>query len=722
MSSEQFKLTTEQELVVNHPLGSHARVLAVAGSGKSITMAYRIRQLVQKHGVKPNQIQVLMFNALARKQFSAHLAKTGLAETSCPDVNTFHSFSFQVINDAIKRNILPADTQFWLADKTELIWLTVKRTINDLERAKRIPVEKVDPEEALNAISLWKGSLTPPSRAGTRAGDHFALVYKQFEQTRLAENAITFDDFVPIAIDLLENQSVLYQRYCRDLQHLIVDEYQDVNFGQQRLIEILASESVDVMVVGDDDQTIYEWRGARPNFIIHDFAQVFNDHPVKDYRLSRSFRFGPIIAQCAANLIAENTKRVQKPLIASNPRLNSFIQVYDGGMDSTKSLADQVIALTQTDKVKPAEIVVLGRLFAQMDNLEAEFLTRGIPYRVDGQEPFYRRKEIRTLLDYIRLASDLRTPLSDATADLFYSVANRPSRMLSRSLLNQLVSTARQNRLSPSDILQRAVNQQLEIVSRWQSAQLGQLLAFLNTLHSRINTSVTTAGDLLTWMVRELDYLAYFQDYYGKGENSDEKAQAVVNFIRYVDQKGISPRSLLDQLSQLDTTQGKPEEELIVFTTIFRTKGLEFDYVLIPQCDENVLPYLRESHMDIFDTNGLMRGGDMSQSIENERRLFYVAITRARKGVFIGTSLKPSRFVTEIRHPSTKKLMQSVIQLAGGNLNSQRDLLDLAGNGQIQEDVLKNLTQGYLADLNQAELANALRRKWAEAHMVRTTA
>lgn len=126
--------------------------------------------------------------------------------------------------------------------------------------------------------------------------------------------------------------------------------------------------------------------------------------------------------------------------------------------------------------------------------------------------------------------------------------------------------------------------------------------------------------------------------------------------------------------------------------------------------------------MDIFDTNGLMRGGDMSQSIENERRLFYVAITRARKGVFIGTSLKPSRFVTEIRHPSTKKLMQSVIQLAGGNLNSQRDLLDLAGNGQIQEDVLKNLTQGYLADLNQAELANALRRKWAEAHMVRTTA
>jgi DNA helicase-2/ATP-dependent DNA helicase PcrA len=212
-------------------------------------------------------------------------------------VHTFHSFSFQVIGEAIKIGYLPANTQFWLADKSELIWLTLKRSINELEKARRIPPELVDPEEALHAISLWKGSLVPPNRAGSFMQPHLPAVYAGFEDFRQNQFALTYDDFIPTAIDILENNPVFYRRFCSNIQHLIVDEYQDINLGQQTLIELLAGEQADVMVVGDDDQTIYEWQGARPNFILKDFGTVFNNKPVLDYCLSRSFRFGPVIAQ-----------------------------------------------------------------------------------------------------------------------------------------------------------------------------------------------------------------------------------------------------------------------------------------------------------------------------------------------------------------------------------------------------------------------------------------
>ena len=241
------------------------------------------------------------------------------------------------------------------------------------------------------------------------------------------------------------------------------------------------------MVVGDDDQTIYEWRGARSNYIIHDFAQVFNAQPVKDYRLSRSFRFGPVIAQCAANVIAFNTNRVEKPLVAFQASKAGFIQISEGGYDSIKTLTEQVLTLTQADKVKPAEIIVLGRLFAQLDNLEAEFLTRGIPYKVDGQQPFYKRREINALLDYIRLAQDYKKPMDDQIANLLNSIANKPSRMLSRSLLNQITFSARQRGLSTQQILDIAPQDRSLGIGRWQADHITSLWNFLEKLQSRLS-------------------------------------------------------------------------------------------------------------------------------------------------------------------------------------------------------------------------------------------
>jgi DNA helicase-2/ATP-dependent DNA helicase PcrA len=708
----QSSLTVEQEQVTHHPIGQHARVLAVAGSGKSTTMAHRIKHLVLECGVRPNSIQVLMFNSLARKQFAAHLNKVGLPETRQPVVHTFHSFSFHLINQTIKNGSLPASMQYWLADKEELIWLTVKRAITNLEKAKRIPPEAIDPEEALNAISLWKGSLIPPERAGFYTSPYLPLVFQDFEKLRLTANALTFDDFVPLAITLLEDRPAVRLHYCQDLQHLIIDEYQDINFGQQRLIELLAGKQADVMVVGDDDQTIYEWRGARPNYILHDFAQVFKGKPVQDYRLSRSFRFGPMIAQCAANVIACNNKRVEKPLVAYQLAKSGFIHVFNGDYSATKELTEQILALVKVDGIPPPEIIVLARLFAQLDNLETEFLARQIPYRVDGQEPFFKRHEINTLLDYIRLARDYQKPVDDLIGSWLLNVSNKPSRMLSRSLLSMLVSTTKYRRMSTQQALESAAFDPKQGLTAWQVEKILDLGYFLETLEAKLREEDIKAGGLLNWMVETLDYLSYFQDYYGKGEHADEKKYAVVNFIRYVTGLDITPLDLLDHLARLDTTQGKPEKDLIVFTTIFRTKGLEFDYVILPQCDDNLFPYLKGEPIDIYDTEGIVRESQMSSKLESERRLFYVGLTRARKGILIGASANPSRFLEEIQLADTESVMSSVQHLASGEPNAFKVLLQALQRSGVQPNLLHNLISGYLPDMGQKSLAAQIQKDW----------
>jgi len=703
-------LTPEQEQVVHHPLGQHARVLAVAGSGKSTTMAHRIQYLVTNHQVRPSSVLVLMFNALARKQFNAHLDKVGLPANLQPTVHTFHSFSFQLINQMVKTGMLPASTQYWLADKTELIWLTVKRAITALEKAKRVPPETIDPEEALNAIGLWKGSLIPPERAGSYTSPYLPLVYAEFETLRQAESALTFDDFIPMAVSILSNNPTIQQQYRRELRHLIIDEYQDINYGQQSLIELLAGEQADVMVVGDDDQTIYEWRGARPNYILRDLAENFHGKPVLDYRLSRSFRFGPLIAQCAANVIATNTTRVEKPLIAFQSGKSGFIQLYNGGFDASKQLADQVVALTQVDKVPTLEIIVLARLYAQLDNLEAEFLTRKIPYRIDGQEPFFKRQEINTLLDYLRLAQNYRKPITDVSAGWLLNIANKPSRMLSRSVLGKFISNARYQRLTIQDALASVSRER--IFAPFQTEKLNELHYFLNDLAGKLSQNAMLAGDLLDWVVEMLDYLAYFQDYYGKGEHADEKKYAVQNFIRFVKQLRLPPAALLDHLKSLDTTQGKPEEEQIIFTTIFRTKGLEYDYVIIPQCDENLLPYLKGDRTDIYDMAGIVQESQMSSALESERRLFYVALTRARKGVFIGASARPSRFLDELLLKETERVMGALVYMQQGDERAKSSLLSVLQNGAAYPHLLQNIVNGYLPDMGQTELASRIQREW----------
>jgi len=645
---KDINLTEEQLAVIHHPIGMHARVLAVAGSGKSFTMACRIQHLVQDCHVAPHTIRVLMFNRLARQQFRTHLDRTGLPDTMQPEIHTFHSFSFQIINTMVRIGVLPGLTQFWTGEKEELVWLNAKRAIESLERQYHIHPNSIEVEDALNAISLWKGALLPPGRAGSWSSPNMQNVYAEFERMRLEKSALTFDDFIPLAIDILETNTNASRRWCGSVEYLIVDEYQDVNFGQQRLLELLTDGKADVMAVGDDDQCIYEWRGARPNYIVHDFEKVFNHKPHSMYHLSHSFRFGPTIAQSATLLIHQNTQRVGKDVIAYQKDKLGFIQVYNSGYAANKALMEQVEALIKADGILPQEIAVLSRLYAQMDHLEAEFLNRHMPYRVEGHAPFFKRSEIKTLLDYIRLGKDFHEPMNDQIIKLFLALANKPNRMLSRAVLERIINESQYLGLSLDRLLHNVLYVYTYNLSRWQQEKLDEVWQLLTRIYTGI-VAGESAGDLLHDLVDQTGYLDSFQNYYGDGEHADGKIMAVQNFLEYVGHTRLTPLSLLDHIARLDTTQGTPIEEQVVFTTIFRTKGLEFDYVFLPETNEGVLPYLKGASIDIYDTQKRFLEDPLSDKLESERRLFYVAITRARKGVFIGTGNHPSRFISEIQ-------------------------------------------------------------------------
>ena len=660
-------LTPEQEQVVQHPIGQHARVLSSGrqrqvhhhGASHPVPDPGTLGQAFQHPGahvqcISPQAVHRPSGQGWAAYQPAARSAHLPLLQLPAhqPDGKEWDISPFHPV----------------LAGRQGRADLAAGQAVRSTtwRKASVFPTKPSIQKKHSMPSACGRARSFPPQRAGSHTSPYLPLAYAEFETLRKTESALTFDDFIPLAVDILQTYALVQQQVSHPLRFLIIDEYQDINYGQQKLIELLAGDHADVMVVGDDDQTIYEWRGARPNYILRDFAQVFHAKAVLDYRLSRSFRFGPLIAQCAANVIHCNETRVEKPLIASQADKPGFIQIYSDGYGAIHSLTDQVVALTQIDGVPAKEIIILARLYAQLNNLEAEFLRRKIPYRLDGQEPFFKRQEIKTLLDYLRLANAYDHPFTKDAESWLLSVANKPSRMLSRSILNQLITTARFQRLSLRMLRQMAAYERNLGLNGWQTERLLTLLDFLQILQVNLQEGITQAGELLDWMVQELGYLDYFQDYYGKGEHAEEKKILVTNFIQYVSQLRLKPLALLDHVHALDTTQGMPEEQQIVFTTIFRTKGLEYDYVLIPQCDENLLPYLKGERSDIFDTQHLVQESLMSNALESERRLFYVALTRARKGVFIGTSTRPSRFLDEMQLPKVAPVMEAVTWLAQG--------------------------------------------------------
>lgn len=675
MTTNLIEDTDEQEKIIQHPRGSHARVLAVAGSGKTTTMVHRVRHLVRSERVPPQNICILMFNKLAREDFTEKL-KRELEPHERPAVHTFHSFAFSIIQKAIQIGRLPATLDLWEGDRSVRKQFHLIKAINNLEEKGLIPPDSVDPEEADTCIGLWKGSLIPPKCAGHKSNNSIPKVYAEFERLRNIERAITFDDFVPYAIGILESENDIRKQESR-YDTVVVDEYQDVNFGQQYLIEILSGNRADLMLVGDDDQTIYEWRGARPEYILTEYEKCFRNKPFITYSLSGSFRLGPFAAQCAENLIEHNKKREKKRLHSHRLDPDTEIMILkdqsEQSTDINKILAEQVKILVR-ETGNPTEVIVLARQFSQFSGIEMEFFLEKIPYRVIGRSPFYDRREISALIDYLRIAIQFHSPIFPETIKKILSIANIPNRMLNKKILRTFFEDSEQKGLLLDQAFRILMDPVKSPFSKTQRDSVEELLGVLERLSEIITSRASVpvlASEYLKNTIRWTGYCKHFDNYYGKGENSEDRKATVRSFVIFVEKLGLTLPKFFDFIAAQDSTQGRPLEEQIVLTTVFRVKGMEFDYVIIPQCVQGTMPCPFAPNESTFDTCGIATQPSHSDPLENERRLFYVAITRARKGVYIGTTVpppkgsqlnssspQPSQFLDEMKTDATREILR----------------------------------------------------------------
>lgn len=725
------QLTSEQKNIILHPDGAHARVLAVAGSGKTETLVMRIKYLVEQKNISPESIQILMFNRNIRIEFQERLNRPedGVRGVS-NRVNTFHSLSSIIRDYAIRFGLANGNRNLWESDEDpgeasnrEKFSHTLHEAINELEKRKQIPADSVGKKEAEEAISAWKNALIQPADAGHRENPNLVKVYAAFEALREQKNGLTFDDFVPMAVELLEIHQSLRDRFSSSLRYIFVDEYQDVNYAQQRLIELLAGEHTDVMVIGDDDQTLYEWRGARPDYILKKYQLQFNNKPLKTYQLTNSFRFGPLIAQCAENSVQHNTIREKKSVVAHNFEQQAEIHLmYQGETEhknSNRWLKEQIINLLSTGQARPNEIIILCRMYAQLSMLEAEFIGR-VPYRIEGQAVFYKRHEAAVFLEYLRVALHYHTPLTDEIARSFGRIVNNPNRKIPRDIL-KTVEKAVEKGITLSAVLEQLANDPYSGLFKAQQENLLNLMYCLKKahMHARAETP-QPAGDLLEWIKDQVAYDSYLQNYFGKGDPSYERIEALDNFIAYANKSGLDTEKFLLHIASLDTTLGEDKNDQIVMTTVYQVKGKQYPYVIIPNCNEGYMPSRYELKNSIYDRSGKVKEAELSPGIENERRLFYVALTRATRAVFIGAASTegqgagPSRFLGEINLLPTQKGLETLASVLIYNKNSIETLFDGLKDQSYTLSLLRNFQKYIKAKLG-SEQAHAMDNLIAKA-------
>ena len=700
-----MQLTTEQMAIIEHDGSHHATVLAVAGAGKTTTMVHRIVHLLEKGWSAPG-IRAVMYNASARTDFSRKLDKAGVADVK---VQTFHAMGYGILRWAQTQKLIP-DSRL-LSDGREVRTLArlAMRAVLEGQDQQQQP----DVDEVLSAISTWKSMLTPPDEALHLREPQFVKVYAEFERQRRKQRLLTFDDQIYDAVRLLERDSGLLAKLTNRLDHLILDEFQDVNHARLRLAKLLAGERARVMVVGDDDQCIYEWQGARSSFIKRGFENEFSHHPHSKYRLTRSFRFGPLIAQIAANVIGHNTDRVEKDLVADQIDRPGMVTLHHASEGGGVRQALPVVRKLLQDGAMPNDIVILVRKYSQSFLIQGLLLANKIPFIVEGARPLKNSLPIKVALAYIDVVSNIDVPLNEDISSSLEYIVQRPSRYVKKAAFQSVVTVGINSGCTAQELL--ANNGLLREHGLAGSAieNLSSLGAALNRAKNKATAFAKpegksgqpdgpspTAGDAIMCLMQDVPFKDYFQSFEGAAAAEDDLAM-MNSFGTLLAEAGIGLVEARPYVESLDTSLGQPETACIKITSIFKAKGLEWHHVLLPDLVEGQSPDLRSVVNVCINRNDPSRNPDPTETLESERRLFYVALTRAEESLHLfadPTSQRPlSRFVHEAQIQTTTTSINSLQTLHRGS--------------PVRHHSIRNLVVGARSDARLRDgLLNMLRR------------
>jgi len=620
-------------------------VLAGAGTGKTRVITYRVAHLIEK-GVPPNAILAVTFTNKAadvmKERISSLLRATG-HDASDVWISTFHSFCARLLRREGPRIGLPRDFAIYDDDDQTS---AIKRALVMLD----LPSDDYPPRSIRSQISHAKNHGITPEEMEDEAAksrndmrEHIANVFRVYNDMLRKAGAVDFDDLLVRSVEVLRKHEEARAAWSGRFQYIMVDEFQDTNRWQEELVRLLAGTRKNVCVVGDEDQSIYGWRGARAG----NLKRFLDDFPgAQIIRLEENYRSTQMILDAAAAVVRNNTDRLGKTLVATlgGGKSLRFFEAQDS-MSEADFVCGEIASLVRNDP--DAHIAVLYRTGAQSRSFEEVLRRLGIRHRVVGGFSFYQRAEVRTALAYVRLVFH---PEDDVS---LLRVINVPPRGIGAVTIAALEARARETGQSLWDVIRSP-----EFSSGKKSAAVNGFRGLIETLQEECPE--LAPAQLIECVLHETDYLDWVEqqdnlEHTSRAENLRELSNAMVEAT----EQGQTLEDVLDHAALVSDADDFDERAVVSLMTLHSAKGLEFDAVFLAGLEEGLLPHSRS-----FDT---------SAEIEEERRLFYVGMTRAKKSLVLSRAVYrrtygenhlraslPSRFLAEV--PG------DLIEKAGGSL------------------------------------------------------
>lgn len=623
-------------------------ILAGAGTGKTRVITYRMAELI-KHGTPPDRILSVTFtNKAAREMQERTKQLLGKSLPKKPHVSTFHALCVRILRQEI--GVLGYPNHFTIYDRgdQESVARTAMRDI-------RIPETSLKPGDLLSRISRWKMAGVHPASAGETAENDLdylaASAYKRYQANLKACAAVDFDDLLWLTAQIFEQHDDVLTRHQRRFDHVQIDEYQDTNGMQFEIVEALVREHRNICVVGDDDQSIYGWRGAELRHILG-FQQVFPG--TKVIRLEDNYRCTDQILELANRLVRHNRDRHDKQLVPHKFSTDSvrFVEFPDEQLEA-ENVVREIDRLVKSKKAVPGDVAILFRTNEQPRIFETELRRARLPYVVLGSMSFFDRREIRDILAYLKAMVHPEDEIS------LLRIINTPARGIGTTTVQKILAQAVQQRARFWDMIPPLIES-----GELPKAAVAGLTAFRDLLTkyaARFAEHPRKMSVTLKELIDEIDYESEVEKQYKEPPQQLLRMAMLEELIEAVKQYESRPEkpSLIGFLEETSLTgrdeEGDKEEQLeqqgVKLMTLHSAKGLEFPHVYLVGMEEGLLPHRRTVE-------------DPTATVDEERRLAYVGVTRARDFLTLSraaTRLKwgkrrpsiPSRFLFEMRGMET---------------------------------------------------------------------
>jgi len=671
------KLDFESEL--NEPQKNAVRtiegpvlIIAGAGSGKTRVITYRIAHMLNK-GIPQSAILALTFTNKAAREMEVRVKELTKKKLQSLNVSTFHAFGLKVIREECEA--IGYRKNFSIYDETDKMSL-----IKESLRECKLFSPKIDIYSLSQYFSKIKTGLANWTiGAQGNYGIDMKPVYDEYQSGLRIYNAVDFDDLLTIPLLLFESRADILQKYRQKYKYFLVDEFQDTSLIQYRLLRLLTNDkNANICVVGDDDQSIYSWRGAN----YENLLMFENDFPgLAEIKLEQNYRSTSTILDAANGVISHNTGRKEKNLW-SQKESGKPVELHFPENETAEAnfIAGQIRVLMIKEDHKYHDFGVLTRTNGLARNIEEAFLSENIPYRVSGGTSFFQRKEIKDIASYLRVIAN---PDDDVS---LLRIINTPRRGIGKNTIASLSEIAKKNKISMWGSLSRlnysrtqgqqglfqSANPEASYAGiSYVSGEATELEDFALMIENFRALFLERKGEqgnqgspgnpwklsnCVRKLVEQIDYWSYLVLEHGKNDNGEKKARwkfsNIEYFIRMIENWEDDPDNLdaglypwLNRISLITRDDGEDDNEgKVNLMTIHSAKGLEFPVVFIAGAEKGLIPHDKSIEESEDDSGGSLTAG----SLEEERRLFYVAITRAREKLYISSCQKRRRLSNSI--------------------------------------------------------------------------